>query len=92
MYSYTLNRESRVVEVADTFVERPDSTATDKLTHQQSNKTIVDKYGGRVTAEEILDSIFQATTPVKGSADADQRSVRSLIRGSAISGITKAHC
>ncbi|CAJ0935305.1 unnamed protein product, partial [Mesorhabditis belari] len=57
------NRTSRVVEVADTFA---------------GAKRIVDKYGqvqvrygGRVTIEEVLDSIFQQTAPRDASYVAD---------------------
>ncbi|EGT41473.1 hypothetical protein CAEBREN_32110 [Caenorhabditis brenneri] len=47
------SRTSRVVEVADTFV----GTSS----HEYGNFT--NRYGGRVTIEEVLDSIFQKTTP-----------------------------
>ncbi|GMT31913.1 hypothetical protein PFISCL1PPCAC_23210, partial [Pristionchus fissidentatus] len=47
----TRNRRSRVIEVADTFVppRKGDSSAS--------------RYGGRVTIEEVLDSIFNDTHP-----------------------------
>ncbi|EFP07998.1 CRE-AJM-1 protein [Caenorhabditis remanei] len=47
------SRTSRVVEVADTFV----GTSS----HEYGNFT--NRYGGRVTIEEVLDSIFQKVTP-----------------------------
>ncbi|CAI5455611.1 unnamed protein product [Caenorhabditis angaria] len=47
------SRTSRVVEVADTFV----GTSS----HDYGNFT--NKYGGRVTVEEVLDSIFQKVQP-----------------------------
>lgn len=48
----TRNRRSRVIEVADTFVppRQGDSSAA--------------RYGGRVTIEEVLDSIFNDTHPL----------------------------
>ncbi|KAI1724480.1 immune response like protein [Ditylenchus destructor] len=45
-------RNSRVVEVADTFIGKQDSAV---------NKT--GRYGGRITVEEVLDSIFQQIPP-----------------------------
>ncbi|CAB3399714.1 unnamed protein product [Caenorhabditis bovis] len=48
------SRTSRVVEVADTFV----GTSS----HEYGN--ISTRYGGRVTVEEVLDSIFQKAPPV----------------------------
>ncbi|ULT83602.1 hypothetical protein L3Y34_012681 [Caenorhabditis briggsae] len=47
------SRTSRVVEVADTFV----GTSS----HEYGNFT--NRYGGRVTIEEVLDSIFQKVAP-----------------------------
>ncbi|KAI1716281.1 Coiled coil DNA-binding membrane protein [Ditylenchus destructor] len=47
-----LTQNSRVVEVADTFIGKPDSAV---------NKT--GRYGGRITVEEVLDSIFQQIPP-----------------------------
>ncbi|KHN74434.1 Calponin homology domain-containing protein [Toxocara canis] len=46
------DRHSRVIEVADTFVGPKG---------KQGGSTV--RYGGRVTIEEVLDSIFQQTTP-----------------------------
>uniref|UniRef100_F1KQT6 MYND-type domain-containing protein n=1 Tax=Ascaris suum TaxID=6253 RepID=F1KQT6_ASCSU len=45
------DRHSRVIEVADTFVG----------TKEKGESTL--RYGGRVTIEEVLDSIFQQTKP-----------------------------
>uniref|UniRef100_A0A915CQZ0 Apical junction molecule ajm1 alpha/beta domain-containing protein n=1 Tax=Ditylenchus dipsaci TaxID=166011 RepID=A0A915CQZ0_9BILA len=51
-------RNSRVVEVADTFIGKSEGGAT---------KT--NRYGGRITVEEVLDSIFQETVPVHEPLD-----------------------
>ncbi|KAK6112564.1 hypothetical protein QQG55_48175 [Brugia pahangi] len=50
------DRNSRVVEVADTFIgsNRPSSP---------HNDTYLQRFYGRVTIEEVLDSIFQRTKP-----------------------------
>ncbi|KAH7729620.1 Protein AJM-1 d [Aphelenchoides avenae] len=44
------DKHSRVIEVADTFIGKDDDAAAHR-------------YGGRVTVEEVLDSIFQKTVP-----------------------------
>ncbi|VDO09355.1 unnamed protein product [Brugia timori] len=50
------DRNSRVVEVADTFIgsNRPSSP---------HNDTYLQRFYGRITIEEVLDSIFQRTKP-----------------------------
>uniref|UniRef100_A0A8R1DEG6 Apical junction molecule ajm1 alpha/beta domain-containing protein n=3 Tax=Caenorhabditis japonica TaxID=281687 RepID=A0A8R1DEG6_CAEJA len=56
------SRTSRVVEVADTFV----GTSS----HEYGNFT--NRYGGRVTIEEVLDSIFQRVTPTDSRRTIDR--------------------
>uniref|UniRef100_A0A914D3Y2 MYND-type domain-containing protein n=1 Tax=Acrobeloides nanus TaxID=290746 RepID=A0A914D3Y2_9BILA len=51
-WNLSRNRNSRVIEVADTFVGKPPENAEQ-----------FQRYGGRVTVEEVLDSIFQETKP-----------------------------
>uniref|UniRef100_A0A183BYF9 LIM zinc-binding domain-containing protein n=1 Tax=Globodera pallida TaxID=36090 RepID=A0A183BYF9_GLOPA len=54
-------KHSRVVEVADTFIDRQLPGAA-PLAH---------RYGGRITLEEALDAIFQSTQPVEEPPPAD---------------------
>ncbi|KAL3098034.1 hypothetical protein niasHT_027579 [Heterodera trifolii] len=54
-------KHSRVVEVADTFVDRQLAEAA-PLAH---------RYGGRITLEEALDAIFQSTKPLEEPPPAD---------------------
>lgn len=60
-------QNSRVVEVVDTFVDRP--TTTDGQQPQLGKR-----YGGRVTLEEVLDSIFQSTQYIPDLPPADPSS------------------
>nr|CAD2153735.1 unnamed protein product [Meloidogyne enterolobii] len=57
-------QNSRVVEVVDTFVDRP--AATDG-----QQPPLGKRYGGRVTLEEVLDSIFQSTQYIPDLPPAD---------------------
>ncbi|EFO23469.1 apical junction molecule protein 1 [Loa loa] len=50
------DRHSRVVEVADTFIGSSRSSSS-------YNDTYLQRFFGRVTIEEVLDSIFQRTKP-----------------------------
>ncbi|KAJ1354903.1 Apical junction molecule [Parelaphostrongylus tenuis] len=50
-----MKRNSRVVEVADTFLGSKQSA--------ENKDNVALRYGGRVTIEEVLDSIFQQTSP-----------------------------
>ncbi|CAK5088397.1 unnamed protein product [Meloidogyne enterolobii] len=59
-------QNSRVVEVVDTFVDRP--AATDG-----QQPPLGKRYGGRVTLEEVLDSIFQSTQYIPDLPPADPR-------------------
>ncbi|CAI4224968.1 unnamed protein product [Auanema sp. JU1783] len=49
-------RSSRVIEVADTFVGPK---------YPEQHGAYTTRYGGRVTIEEVLDSIFQSTRPTR---------------------------
>ncbi|CAD6189258.1 unnamed protein product [Caenorhabditis auriculariae] len=64
---------SRVVEVADTFV------GTSKSTHDYGNFTT--RYGGRVTIEEVLDSIFQRVAPTSRVIDTSYPMADDLYQG-----------
>ena len=55
-WNFPRDRNSRVIEVADTFIGKVEPHATNK-------------YGGRVTLEEVLDAIFQETNPSAIPAD-----------------------
>jgi hypothetical protein len=63
-WNFPRDRNSRVIEVADTFIGKAEP---------QTNN----KYGGRVTIEEVLDAIFQETNP--SSIPADPRFAQILI-------------
>ncbi|KAI6243981.1 hypothetical protein M3Y99_00066000 [Aphelenchoides fujianensis] len=60
-WNWPRERTSRVIEVADTFIGRPGAPRTNK-------------YGGRVTIEEVLDAIFQQTNPSNIPADPSETS------------------
>uniref|UniRef100_A0A0R3S1S4 MYND-type domain-containing protein n=1 Tax=Elaeophora elaphi TaxID=1147741 RepID=A0A0R3S1S4_9BILA len=68
------DRHSRVVEVADTFIGSNRASSS-------HNDTYLQRFYGRITIEEVLDSIFQRTKP---SSSSPSRHELSLSEGETI--------
>jgi hypothetical protein len=62
-----------VVEVADTFVEKSPPPPAPPQQQQTPPSPIVHRFGGRVTAEEVLDAMFAAVPVERRLATEDAR-------------------